>query len=211
MQVFIPDEVRLVELESARYKTCTEARAWAREHGVVGLMSDVDTGGKGEISISIASIDKMISGSAMRKSVTPAIHLAALARIRDIVRESIVCEIHPDYAKIDGRRDVCNPVNPNMRIAVLFGAVMFGGFVYRAKTTLKMHKQLNQPTKAYAYEITEIEILKGNAGDEFSLMLRPSDRTSIPSHILLNGVTDVNGVRYVGGNNKDIRGRNMEI
>lgn len=197
MHVFIPDEVRIIELESAPYKTGFEARTWVREHGVVGLMSNVDTGGKGEISISIASIDKMISGSAMRKSVTPVIHLAALTRIRDIIRESIVCEIHPDYVKIDGRRDACNPVNPNVRIAVLFGAVMFGGFVYRAKTTLKLHKQLNQPTKAYAYEVTEIEILRGNVEDEFSLILQPSDRTSISTCILLNGVTDVNGVSYL--------------
>lgn len=197
MHVFIPDEVRIIKLESAPYKTGFEARTWVREHGVVGLMSNVDTGGKGEISISIASIDKMISGSAMRKSVTPVIHLAALTRIRDIIRESIVCEIHPDYVKIDGRRDACNPVNPNVRIAVLFGAVMFGGFVYRAKTTLKLHKQLNQPTKAYAYEVTEIEILRGNVEDEFSLILQPSDRTSISTCILLNGVTDVNGVSYL--------------
>lgn len=211
MQVFIPDEVKIVELESAPYKTCIEAKAWVREHGVVGLMSNVDSGGKGEISISIASIVKMISGSAMRKSVTPVIHLAALARIRDIIRESIVCEIHPDYAKIDGRRDVRNPVNPNIRIAVLFGAVMFGGFVYRAKTTLKLHKQLNQPTKAYAYEITRIEILKGNVEDEFSLILQPSDRISISRSILLNGVTDVNGEQYIRRNVEGIDEKYGEI
>lgn len=193
MKVCIPDEVKIVELETAPYKTCLEAKHWVREHGVVGLMSDVDSGSKGEISISLASIDKMVSGSAVKKSVTPAIHLAALARLRDIIRESMVYDIHPDYAKIDGRRKACNPVNPNIQIAVLLGAVMFGGIIYRAKTTLKLHMQIDQPTKAYAYEITKIEVLKGNAEGENTLVLQPSDRTSISSAILLNGFSTVNG------------------
>ena len=197
MKIFIKKELTIIELESAPYKSIIEAKSWAREHGVIGLMSNVDSGGKGEISISVASIDKMISGSAVKKSVTPAIHLAALARIRDIIRESMVCEIHPDYLKINGRRNLQNAINPNVQIAVLYGAVMFGGFVYRAKTTLKLHKQPDQPTKAYSYEITKIEILKGTAEDGNDLVLQPSDRISISSRILLNGVLNVNGKAYI--------------
>ena len=51
MEVKIPESVRIVELETAPFKTVHEAADWARGHGVVGLMSSVDTGGKGEISI----------------------------------------------------------------------------------------------------------------------------------------------------------------
>ena len=59
MQVFIPDEVKIVELESAPYKTCIEAKAWVREHGVVGLMSNVDTNGKGERNVDNPINDKL--------------------------------------------------------------------------------------------------------------------------------------------------------
>ena len=41
-----------------------------------------------------------------------------------------------------------------------------------------------------ADEISNIEVLKGNAGD----MPLPSDKTSMDVDILLNGVCDVNGV-----------------
>ena len=42
----------------------------------------------------------------------------------------------------------------------------------------------------FTYEISNIEVLKGNAGD----MPLPSDKTSIiGTDILLNGVCDVNG------------------
>ena len=44
-------------------------------------------------------------------------------------------------------------------------------------------------TKAYSYEISNIEILKGNAAP----VARPNNRTSMSTEILLNGVCDVNG------------------
>lgn len=189
MQVCIPKEVTVVELESAPFKNVKDALAWARSHGVVGLMSDVDTKGKGEVSISVRSIDKMLSGSALHKSVTPAIHLAALARLRDIVRESFVAEIHPDYVKVAGKRHLENPINPNVTIAVLYGGVSLGGIPYRAKTTLKLFVDTNEKAKAYSYEISNIEILRGTVG----FVTRPNCKISMNTDILLNGVTDVNG------------------
>ena len=52
----------------------------------------------------------------------------------------------------------------------------------------------NDP-KAYSYEISNIEVLKGNAG----VVPLPSDKTSMDVDILLNGVCDVNGVPLVSG------------
>ena len=174
-------------------------------------MSDEDTRGKGEISISLSSLEKMLSGQALRKSVTPAIHYAALVRLRDIIRESFVAEIHPDFRKVDGKRSPFNGINPMVQIAVLYGCVSLGGIAYRAKTTLKLHRDPLQPTKAYSYEISNIEVLTGTArivilpnvktsidprvlkGIAAPVAL-PSDKTSIDVSILLNGVCDVNGV-----------------
>ena len=49
MQVYIPKEVTVVELESAPFKNAREALKWAKSHGIIGVMSDVDTNGKGFI------------------------------------------------------------------------------------------------------------------------------------------------------------------
>ena len=193
MEVRIPNAVAIVELEGAPFRNAREARAWAISHGIVGVMSDVDTGGKGEISISVNSIRKMASGSASTKSVTTAIHYAAMMRVRDIVRESFVGEIHPDYRKVDGKRHVDNPVNRHVQIAILYGCVSFGEIPYRAKTTLKIYDGSCDGTKAYSYEISSIEILRGNAAP----VARPNDRNSMPTRILLNGLVTVNGMPLI--------------
>ena len=191
-----PKSVNILELEQAPFRNSKDADAWVRSHGVIGLMSTIDTGGKGEISISIQSINKMLSGSALKKSVTPAIHYAALMRLRDIIRESFIGEIHPDFKKSsDGLRHPGNEVNRAVRIAVLYGCVASSGIPYRAKTTLKLHGDENQPTKAYSYEINNIEILRGTAES----VIQPSDKTSMNTRILLNGVCDVNGVPLLKG------------
>ena len=189
MKVKIPKAVAIVELDGAPFRNTREAMAWAASHGIVGLMSDVDTRGKGEISISLNSIRKMASGSAVLKSVTTAIHYAAMVRVRDIIRESFVAEIHPDFKKVAGIRRVGNPVNPLVDIAILYGGVSFGEIPYRAKTTMKICHERGRRSKAYSYEISNIEILKGNAAP----VARPSNRTSMSTKILLNGVCDVNG------------------
>ena len=191
-----PKKVNIIELENAPFRNSEDADAWARSHGVIGLMSNVDTGGKGEVSISARSIDKMLSGAALKKSVTPAIHYAALMRLRDIIRESFIGEVHPDYKKnVDGRRRVTNEINRAVEIAVLYGCVSSSGIPYRAKTTLKLHYDKNQPTKAYSYEINNIEVLKGTAES----VIQPNDKTPmIDTDILLKGVCDVNGVPLLG-------------
>ena len=205
MKVRIPKAVAIVELDGAPFRNAREARAWAKSHGIVGVMSSVDTGGKGEVSISVNSIRKMASGSAATKSVTTAIHYAALMRVRDIIRESFVGEIHPDFMKVDGARRAGNPVNEHVMIAILYGCVSLGEIPYRAKTTLKVYDGSRNGTKAYSYEISNIEILKGNAAP----VARPNNRTSMLTNILLNGVCNVNGrpILAIGAQNPNKEGR----
>ena len=197
MNMNYPKKVNIIELENAPFRNSEDADAWARSHGVIGLMSNVDTGGKGEVSISARSIDKMLSGAALKKSVTPAIHYAALMRLRDIIRESFIGEVHPDYKKnADGRRKTTSEINRAVEIVVLYGCVSSSGIPYRAKTTLKLHYDKNQPTKSYSYEINNIEVLKGTAES----VIQPNDKTPmIDTDILLNGVCDVNGVPLLKG------------
>lgn len=72
---------------------------------------------------------------------------------------------------------------------LLFGCVSVGGLPFRSKITVKGYRDSKENPKAYSYEISNIEILKGNAGAE----PLPSDKISMNANILLNGVTDVNG------------------
>ena len=127
--------------------------------------------------------------SALSRSVTPLIHYAALLRLRDIIRESFVGECHADRLKVAGKRAMDNGVNPEVEVFRLFGCVSVGGLPFRSKITVKGYRDSKENPKAYFYEISNIEILKGNAGAE----PLPSDKISMNAHILLNGVTDVNG------------------
>lgn len=61
--VKIPESVIIVELEKAPFKCAREAIAYAKSHGIVGVMSAADSGGKGEVAISVRSLDKMLSGT----------------------------------------------------------------------------------------------------------------------------------------------------
>ena len=76
-------------------------------------------------------------------------------------------------------------------IDVLYGCVSYGDIPYRVKTTLKRYYNRADPTKAYSYEITNVEVLRGTVAP----IARPSDKNStFDVTILLNGVCDVNGV-----------------
>lgn len=186
----------LVDAKAAPFETTDEAVAWAEKH-IVGTMKPEQTGGKGEIRISRTSVDKMVSGSATSKSASPEVHRAALASIHEIIRESAVAEVHLDRLKgPDGKRSPANGVNPDVAISVLYGA-MTGpdGRAYRVKTTLKRVVDSVKTSKAYSYEVSEIEVLKGNAEPGEA---RPSNRTSIAGEILLQGVRDVNGNLLIG-------------
>lgn len=189
MTVVIPSSVTVIQLETAPFRNAADAKEWALSHGIVGKMSNEDTRGKGEVAISITSLEKMLSGSALRKSVTPDIHYASLMRLRDIIRESFVAEMHPDYRKVNGLRSIDNGINPMVEIAVLYGCVAIAGIPYRVKTTLKLHRDPAQPTKAYSYEISNIEVLTGTAG----IVIPPNVKTSMDVNILLKFVRRVNG------------------
>ena len=186
-----PRSVNVVDLAPAPFNCARDAIDYAKSHGIVGVMSNTDTNGKGEVSISLSSLDKMLSGSAVRKSVTPALHYAALVRLRDIIRESFIAEVHPDFLKgPDGRRSPANGINPTVEIAVLYGCASTGGIPLRVKTTIKRLLDSREPQKAYTYEISNVEVLKGNAAP----VARPSDKTpTFDVSILLQGVRGVNG------------------
>ncbi len=141
--------------------------AYASEHNIIGTMTEEETKGKGKVTISKASIEKMVDDSATDKSVDKDIHLAVIPQLREVIAESIMAETHPDYLKgEDGKHSPKNGYNGNVLIHRCYGAVNIDGTDYRVKITLKedgSHK--GAPHKAYTYEVTKIELLDSTDGE----------------------------------------------
>ena len=172
--------VNVVEAEAGHgFKNYAEAKAWAKEH-IARTYSGEETGGKGDIRISNAAVDKYLSQSAVDKSESKDVHLAVLKVLLDVIRESVDAEQHADFKKgEDGVRSAANGVNPNVTIHRLYGAVRMDGKLYRVKVTLKENTRTKETPKAYSYEATKIELLEGSLSQtEGSHNLEPSNSKS---------------------------------
>ena len=148
--------VNIVETKSEHgFKNYAEAKTWAKEH-IARTYSGEETGGKGDIRISNAAVDKYLSQSAVDKSESKDVHLAVLKVLPDVIRESVDAEQHADFKKgEDGGRSAANGVNPNVTIHRLYGAVRMDGKLYRVKVTLKENTRTKETPKAYSYEATK--------------------------------------------------------
>ena len=180
--------VNVVEAEAGHgFKNYAEAKTWAKEH-IARTYSGEETGGKGDIRISNAAVDKYLSQSAVDKSESKDVHLAVLKVLPDVIRESVDAEQHADFKKgKDGVRSAANGVNPNVTIHRLYGAVRMDGKVYRVKVTLKEDKTSKEPKVPHSYEATKIELFAGTLGNSDN-SLSPNTNNSITAANLLNGV-----------------------
>jgi len=168
------------------FKNFVEAKEWAKAN-IVRMLTNSETGGKGEIRISNNAVDKYLSNSAVAKSESKDVHLAVLKVLPDTIRESIDAEQHANYKKSkDGKRSPNNGANEDVIVHRLYGAVDIDGQIYRVKVTLKEYTDENRPKKAYSYEATKIELLAGTlVGVQDS---NPSTNNSITVANLLKGV-----------------------
>ena len=143
--------------------------AYANEHGIIGTMTEEETKGKGKVTISKASIEKMVDDSATGKSVDKDTHLAIIPQLREVIAESFMAETHPDYNKgRDGNRSAENGYNPDNLIHRCYGAISVDGQEYRVKLTLKENPSQTS-RKAYTYEVTKIELLDSTDGERTGL------------------------------------------
>ena len=161
------------------FKNYAEAKTWAKEH-IARTYSGKETGGKGDIRISNAAVDKYLSQSAVDKSDSKDVHLSVLKVLPKVIRESVDAEQHADFKKgEDGVRSTENGINPNVTIHRLYGAVRMDEKVYRVKVTLKENTRTKETPKAYSYEATKIELLEGSFSQtEGSHNLEPSNSKS---------------------------------
>ena len=163
-------EVTMVEGEKDHgFKTFDEARNWAKKN-IARTYDNEETGGKGNVRISNTAIDKFLSESSVRQSEDRDIHMSVLKVLPEVIREGVDAEQHPDYKKgKDGIRKTDNGYNDNVLIHRVYGAVSIDGNTYRVKVTLKEEGRNEDPTKAYSYEATKIELMDGQSGSPESL------------------------------------------
>lgn len=162
-----------------------EVLGYAEKNGIIGTMSNEETNGKGEIHISKKSIGKFVDDSASDKSVDIDIHLSVLPQIREVIASSIETEVHPDYVKVGKDRSRENGYNKNVLMHRCYGAVNIDGKVYRVKITLK-EDITNRYTKAYSYEVTNIELFEGT--DEHAVTTFSQQDNSISAAKLLHNI-----------------------
>ncbi len=181
-------EVEIVDTNANHgFANYNDARNWAKQN-ISKTYSNEQTGGKGDIRISNAAIDKFLSQSSVDKSDNKDVHLSVLKVLPDLLRTSIDVETHPDFLKgTDGKRTVGNEINKNVLVHRCYGAVSIDGVPYRVKITLKEDvRNSNLPHNTHSYEATKIELLAGTLvkpnGDN------PNTNNSISAAKLLQNV-----------------------
>ena len=188
-------EVNVVKADAdhgfANYK---EAKAWAKEN-VAKVYDKEESGGKGDVRISNAAIDKFMSQSAIDKSDSKDVHMAVLKVLPDVLKSSIDVETHPDFLKgEDGKRRVENGMNKDVLVHRCYGAVSIDGKPYRVKMTLKEDpRDVSSPHVTHSYEATKIELLAGTWENQEGPS--PNTNNSISAAKLLENV----GLSYNSG------------
>ena len=176
------EKERIINIISAPqdhgFKNFAEARRWAKEN-IVGSVQQPEIG---EVNISGTAVDKYLSQKAVEKSDSKNVHLSALHVLPRIIKESIVSEIHADKNNNENLKDIVR----------LFGAIEIDGKVFRVKTTGKRYNNENEKTKAYSYEVKEIELLDGTLGDDQSNPLPRTSNNSITVAKLLQNIESRN-------------------
>lgn len=169
-------EVNVVAADANHgFNNYKEAKTWAKQN-VSKSYNDKETGGKGNVRISNAAIDKFLSQSAVDKSDSKDVHMAVLKVLPGLLKTSIDVETHPDFIKgEDGKRNAENGINKDVLVHRCYGAVSLDGKLYRVKITLKEDpRDLSFPHVTHSYEATKIELFAGTWENRKS----PSPNTS---------------------------------
>lgn len=163
------------------------AKEWAKENLITKEGEELPKMKSGvEYAIKRNAIGEFFSSAAIGKSEDLDTHLSVLKRIVDVIGNSEDAEIHPDYIKNGKGRSAANDYNDNVLIHRLYGAVEIGGKLYRVKTTMKEYLERDRKNKAYAYQVTKIELLDGTSHGPESHA--PTTNNSITGAKLLKGV-----------------------
>jgi len=132
----------VIDTPTHSFKNIKEAKKWAKDN-IIGVYKNVNTGE--DICVSRTAIDKYLSESAIKKSVSVNAHLSALIQIPRLIESSVLKET---------KRDRVNDSNIS-EIRRFYGAINFENEIYPVKITVKVIK--DGKNKAYSYEVMQIE------------------------------------------------------
>ena len=104
--------------------------------------------------------------------------MSVLRVMPQIIENSVIGEIHEDKNNIPQLRDIVR----------LYSAVEINEKLYRAKTTVKRYNDNSVKSKAYSYEVKEIELLDGTLGDDHNNPLPRTSNNSITAAKLLQNI-----------------------
>lgn len=194
----------VVGLQPAPFNNTDDAVEWAVKNGIIGEMTDEETRGKGRISISRNSVREMLNPRQREKSVSLAAHHAVLTKLRDVIACSALVDEHPSYFKDENNnRTPSAGVDPNVDIEVLYGAVRFGSEVYRVRTTIKRSKHRDGGRKAYAYSVSEVQVLAGTLVSHNNTVTSDPSTSTITSDTITQSEESANAEGILGANHKD--------
>jgi len=124
------------------FKNIQEARIWAKVN-ITGLYRNQNTGKN--IYVSKNAVDKYLNNKTIEKSLSMDVHLSALKKMPDLIKNAILKEAMPDERE-----------SPHIReIQRFYGAIDYEKDIYPVKITVKAY--LNKLNKAYSYEVMKIE------------------------------------------------------
>ena len=165
-----------------------QVKSYAREHSDE-MLGDIPVE-NGIVNVSLTSLGEMADPKSykntVKNGVSKDVHFAAIPKIKEIIRNSIDAEVHPDYIERDksGKR-IVGKYSDHILMHRLYGAVEIDGKVYRVKTTVK-EDITNKTNRAHTYEVAEIELLESHT--------RPADSTSPISNNSISGANLLQGV-----------------
>ena len=137
------------------------AKIWAKAN-LTKTLTNEETGGKGEITITSKSIDEALGEKAIEKSLNLGLHLAVLQNLPEVIRHSRLVETHPDYKKGEGNaRSPKNGYNTDNLMHRLYAPLFVDGKELLAKVTIK--EIFGEKAHTYSFEVTKIELLKANS------------------------------------------------
>ena len=131
-----------IDTPKHQFKNIKKAKKWAKDN-ITGIYKNTNTGE--DICVSRTAIDKYLSESAIKKSVSLDAHLSALIQIPKLIETSILKEV---------KQDRVNDSNIS-EIRRFYGAIDYENEIYPVKITVKVIK--HGKNKAYSYEVMQIE------------------------------------------------------
>ena len=178
--------INVVEVEPHGFNSSdplSEAKAWAEKNLVGIYTAHKDTLDEFEYEISKSAIRKYLSPTAIIKSENLLIHLSALKFIPKIIEESIEVEIHANYTKVNGIRNLESPIDKTTLIHRYYGAIRMINNKYRIKTTIKEFRDTSRTNKPYTFEVIKIELLDLSSNSPISTASGPNSLGGLSTNV----------------------------